>query len=656
MANGRRSRKFIKSLISERGVTLSNIKIISEEIVNFFRKLYSKPEGASWRVESISRVLGCDQRGPHEGVSRVPHQWDNKSKYKCDLHCSGRLRKVLHETIFDFQGAFVEGRHILDAVLIANEVVDEKRRSCARKEGVQLEMEILDEGLFVFIKFCNPIDVLSRLMIRAEETGLTEGFFVGRDRTRVSLLQFVDDIIFFSKASLEHLQNLKIILLVFGQVSGLKINLEKSTISGLPLGGNPKTIGFWDPVVERILRRLDVSIALKIEKLQRDFLWFGVGKGKKDHLIRWDVVCRPKELGDLGFRKTSLRNIALLGKWLWRFPRERNGLWHKVITSIYGTHPNRWDANMVVRWSHRCPWKAIAQVFQDFSNEKRIRFWEDLWWGNQTLCSQFVGLYRVIYVKNLTVSNVLGNSFPLSWNFNFCRNISDTEIDLLQRIMSFLSLVLFSPSLVDLRAWSLSLSGLFSVKSFFLALSKVSNPILFLLAKFLWSSKAPSKVKDLAWLVVHGKVNTNDKLQLRRPYKSLCPQWCILCKGNGESIDHLFLHCPVTIGLWHKLFNLAGLAWVPPRGIVDMMVIAFKGLGNSLRGKTLWQIACLTLLWMVWQERNNRIFEDKGRTEEMLWDLLLFYSSLWASCTAAFSGVPLSVLQLNWAAVCVSKV
>ena len=76
-------------------------------------------------------------------------------------------------------------------------------------------------------------DVLSRLMIRAEETGLTESFFVGRDRTRVSLLQFAGDTIFFSKASLEHLQNLKIILLVFGLVFDLKINLEKNIISGI---------------------------------------------------------------------------------------------------------------------------------------------------------------------------------------------------------------------------------------------------------------------------------------------------------------------------------------------------------------------------------------------------------------------------------------
>ena len=45
------------------------------------------------------------------------------------------------------------------------------------------------------------MDVLSKMMTRMEESGLFEGFIVGRDRTRVSLLQFADDTIFFSKAS-----------------------------------------------------------------------------------------------------------------------------------------------------------------------------------------------------------------------------------------------------------------------------------------------------------------------------------------------------------------------------------------------------------------------------------------------------------------------
>ena len=30
-------------------------------------------------------------------------------------------------------------------------------------------------------------------------------------------------------------------------------------------------------------------MAGKIERLQRDFLWSGVGEGKRDHLVCWDV-------------------------------------------------------------------------------------------------------------------------------------------------------------------------------------------------------------------------------------------------------------------------------------------------------------------------------------------------------------------------------
>ena len=43
-------------------------------------------------------------------------------------------------------------------------------------------------------------DVLSRMLLRAEERSMLEGFKVGRNKTRVSHLQFANDTIFFSNS------------------------------------------------------------------------------------------------------------------------------------------------------------------------------------------------------------------------------------------------------------------------------------------------------------------------------------------------------------------------------------------------------------------------------------------------------------------------
>ena len=169
-------------------------------------------------------------------------------------------------------------------------------------------------------------------------------------------------------------------------------------------------------------------------------------------------------------------------------------------------------------------------------------------------------------------------------------------------------------------------------------------------------------------------------LQLKRPYKFLSPYWTsfffsfdrqslldILCIESEESVGHHFLHCQLTLGFWHKLFSLAKMDWVQPKSICDMMNISFRGLGSFTIGRTFRQIVCITMLWIVWQEQNDRIFEKIWRVGEMSWDLLsllflvvdLLNYHLQRCSTQCYSthfrDFPLNVIQLNWLSICNSK-
>ena len=96
------------------------------------------------------------------------------------------------------------------------------------------------------------------------------------------------------------------------------------------------------PIYNLSLFRMPKSVAKRLEKLQRDFLWGGGSFERKVHLINWEVVCTQKEKGGLGIRKIDPLNKALLGKWIWRFAFEKDNLWKMVIGVKYGQEGFGW--------------------------------------------------------------------------------------------------------------------------------------------------------------------------------------------------------------------------------------------------------------------------------------------------------------------------
>ena len=200
----------------------------------------------------------------------------------------------------------------------------------------------LSPFLFIIV-----VDMLGRLIDVARDKGVIEGFVVGRDRISVTHLQFADNTLFFSAKEEGKIRNLLMLLRIFDVVSGLKVNLTKSCVVGinlerscelrmaevlgcpfeklplkylgLPLGGDPRTEAFWNPVLFKIGKRLEgwkrallsrggrytlvqsvlscipiyflslfkipVCFARQIEKLLRDFLCEGCDECKSYHLV-----------------------------------------------------------------------------------------------------------------------------------------------------------------------------------------------------------------------------------------------------------------------------------------------------------------------------------------------------------------------------------
>jgi len=236
------------------------------------------------------------------------------------------------------------------------------------------------------------------MMYEMVNANLFEGYVVGTTNPMVvSHLQFVDDTLLLGIKSWASVRALRAVLLLFEEMSGLKVNFHKSMLVGVNIseswlvdaasilnckvgkvpfvylgiyiGGNPRRLTFWQPVVHSIKYRLSgwksrflsyeghltllksvltslpvyvlsffkvASCIISSLNLCLIFFWVGVRITKKIPWINWNTVCLRKEYGWLGVRHLREFNLCLLGKWCWRMLVDRGGYWYRVLAARYG--------------------------------------------------------------------------------------------------------------------------------------------------------------------------------------------------------------------------------------------------------------------------------------------------------------------------------
>uniref|UniRef100_A0A2N9GH27 Reverse transcriptase domain-containing protein n=1 Tax=Fagus sylvatica TaxID=28930 RepID=A0A2N9GH27_FAGSY len=555
--------------------------------------------------------------------------------------------------------------------------------------------------------FLLVMEVLSKMFRKSEEAGLISGFLAGvcgESEVRISHLLFADDTIVFCDAVPEQVLHIRKVLSCFEAVTGLKVNLSKSEMVpvgivdnmpflanllccrigtlpmmylGMPMGAPYKGLSVWNSVLEKIERRLagwqtlylskggrltllkstlsslptyflslftiPASVAQRIEKLQRNFLWGGMGDGMKYHLVRWDQVCSPLDCEGLGVKNLTLFNKALLGKWLWRFGVEVNHLWRRVIVAKYGMEWGGWWSKPC-RGTHGCGlWKGISSGWEDFMERTkfsvgkgdRIQFWFDKWCGNSPLKDLFPSLFLCSSDRHASVMSVLSRSGLAAssfWNISFIRDFNDWELPEVLSFFDFIQPFLPSRETDDKLVWPLRKSGHFDVRSYYGAL-QASNRSKFPW-KIIWGVKAPRRISFFLWTAACGKILTCDNLMKRG---HVLAAWCCMCKKDWETVDHLLLHCEVASTLWGIVFQRFGIQWVLPAKVIDLLYGWFNGFGKH--SSDIWNLVPHCLMWSLWHERNSRIFEDKEQSllhmQESFVGRLYDCSRAWGFTTAS---------------------
>ncbi|MCH83355.1 putative non-LTR retroelement reverse transcriptase, partial [Trifolium medium] len=658
--------------------------------------------------------------------------------------------------ISESQTAFVKGRQILDGILIANEAVDEARRSkkelllfkvdfekaydsvdwgyldavmgkmgfptlwrkwikecvCTATASVLVNGSPTDEfplerGLrqgdplspFLFLLAAEGLHVLMEAMV---ERNLFTGYSVG-DITPVSVshLQFADDTLLLGSKSWANVRALRAVLVLFESMSGLRVNFNKSLLVGvnipdswlveaasvlcckvgkipflylgLPIGGDPRRLGFWEPVVNRLKNRLSGwrsrflsyggrLVLLKsvlsslpvyslsffkapsgtissIEAILIKFFWGGCEDLRKISWINWKTICLRKEYGGLGVRQLKEFNLALLGKWCWRMLVDKEGLWFRVLAGRYGVERGRLRVGGTrgSTW-----WRELARIrdgggaleggwfgghiSRKVGDGSDTFFWTDPWVDGTTLRERFGRLFDLAENKSASVAEMFVRGWGTggeAWVWR--RQLRAWEEELLGECQSLLLTISLQDHVSDRWQWQPDPDDGYTVRGTYQLLTAQAAVTLDAAAGLIWHPQVPLKVSILAWRLLRDRLPTKANLVTRAILSSedhLCVSGC----GEVETAQHLFLSCSTFGALWSLVSSWIGSSLVTAQTLSDHFV-QFTGSAGGLRARhSFMQLIWLACVWVVWTERNNRLFRGSANSLHCMLDKIKTFS------------------------------
>lgn len=338
----------------------------------------------------------------------------------------------------------------------------------------------------------------------------------------------------------------------------------------------------------------------RLDYFRSRFFWQGENHKKKYRLARWNILCQPKDQGGLGIKNLDLQNKCLLSKWLFKLVNE-DGIWQSMLRNKYLKRHTLSKVSFRPGDSHF--WSGIMKVKDLFfnlgsfvlGNGEQIRFWEDVWLGDQPLMRQYPSLYHIVRQKSDTVASIL-RTIPL--NVSFRRTLRGHNLSLWYDLINRVVLTPLSSNR-DVFKWRETSSGQFTVQSMYQAL--INNGQMFN-HKLIWKLNLPLKIKIFLWYLVKGIILTKDNL-IKRNWNG--NKKCGFC-NTDESIQHLFIECHVARHMWRLFHFCFGMS--APRSVRHIFSTWITGI--DLKTKRLVITGVSVFCWAIWISRNDLVFNN----------------------------------------------